>query len=569
MVERGWRAVGGRARGRCGPTPACAWSGRSRWPASRSCARRRATRAEALAALRADPAVAWAEADQPRRRRPPTRCSRSSGGSRTPARSVLGAPAVADADLDAPDAWAVSRGAGVTVAIVDTGVDAAIPTSPAALRRRAGTSSTATRRPTTRNGHGTHVAGTIAAAADDDGRRRRRARGDDHAAARARRAAAAGWSSDVAAAFERAAARGRADRQRVARARARSPSPSGWPSAAIRGRCSSSPAGNGGVDGVGDDVEVVREYPCVLTEANVLCVGASGPDDGARPRSPTTARASVDLFAPGVRIVSDFAARRPVARCAGLRGARRHVDGRAPSPPGAAALVAAARPGRGRRRHQGGAARRRRPPAGPGRPAVGGGRLNAARRARRGGRRRRARRAAAGRPRRRRGRRARPGARPAPPAAPAAAGGAARRAAGGPAPRLRGVRLSRRVVRCARRCRPALLRFPLAAPGTVTATLERRRCRARPLPLPARRARAARARPPGGTSGASGRAWPACGSARPLARDAAHVGGRPPRRVPRHPLTVASRRDARAASAPRWILTPSSARSSPSSCGRS
>ena len=46
-------------------------------------------------------------------------------------------------------------------------------------------------------------------------------------------------------------------------------------------------AGNGGVDGVGDDVEVVREYPCVLPEANVLCVGASDPQDGA-PASPTT-----------------------------------------------------------------------------------------------------------------------------------------------------------------------------------------------------------------------------------------------------------------------------------------
>ena len=40
---------------------------------------------------------------------------------------VLGVVGLADADIDAPEAWLRSRGTGVTVAVVDTGVNSTHP----------------------------------------------------------------------------------------------------------------------------------------------------------------------------------------------------------------------------------------------------------------------------------------------------------------------------------------------------------------------------------------------------------------------------------------------------------
>lgn len=83
------------------------------------------------------------------------------------------------ANVKAPQAWKVTRGAGVKVAVVDTGSDYSHPDLAANLVRQAGadmTKNTAYRCPfqpaggrSSRalaqddNGHGTHVAGTIAA----------------------------------------------------------------------------------------------------------------------------------------------------------------------------------------------------------------------------------------------------------------------------------------------------------------------------------------------------------------------------------------------------------------------
>ena len=89
------------------------------------------------------------------------------------ARSILSAPESDGSARDlqwslnrlrAEDAWKVSTGAGVTVAVLDTGVDAGHPDLVGrvlpgydATRRKAGVSSDP-------NGHGTHVAGSIVAA---------------------------------------------------------------------------------------------------------------------------------------------------------------------------------------------------------------------------------------------------------------------------------------------------------------------------------------------------------------------------------------------------------------------
>ncbi len=68
----------------------------------------------------------------------------------------------ADADIDAPEAWAISTGAGVRVAVIDTGVDFTHPDLAAAY---AGGWDYIfnDNDPQDDQGHGTHVAGTIAA----------------------------------------------------------------------------------------------------------------------------------------------------------------------------------------------------------------------------------------------------------------------------------------------------------------------------------------------------------------------------------------------------------------------
>ena len=86
-----------------------------------------------------------------------------------------------DADIDAPEAWAISKGSStVTVAVIDSGVDY---THPDLAANYAGGDDFVfgDGDPMDDHGHGTHVAGTIAAAMDNptgssgtSGRRRRR-----------------------------------------------------------------------------------------------------------------------------------------------------------------------------------------------------------------------------------------------------------------------------------------------------------------------------------------------------------------------------------------------------------
>ena len=416
-------------------------------------------RAEALAALRDDPGVAWAEADQPRRLAADPLFSLQWGLENTGA-SVLGSPAVADADLDATAAWAVTRGAGVTIALVDTGADLDHPDL--AGRLVAGWDFVdRDAAPDDANGHGTHIAGILAASRDDAG-----VAGVAPEAAvmplRVLDARGLGWSSDVAAAFQRAGDSG----VRIVNASLGSNTISSAERLAIRSHPATLfvvAAGNGGFDGMGDDVESVREYPCVLPEANVLCVGASDPQDG-RARFSNYGRVSVDLLAPGVRIASTF----PTGFSSTLQPGYEWLDGTSMSAPyaaGVAALVAAARPDADTAAIKAALIDGADRPAAVADATVSGGRLNAAGAL-----------AAAG------GTGAPPAAAPQPQAASAAPVPVPQAPAAVPpaattAPVLRGVRLSRRTLRCAKRCRPVTLRFRLVAPGAVTATAARRSCR--------------------------------------------------------------------------------------------
>lgn len=62
-------------------------------------------------------------------------------------------------------------------------------------------------------------------------------------------------------------------------------------------------AGNGGDDGVGDDIESSPAYPASFTSSNLVTVAASGPSDEVASFS-NTGKTSVDLAAPGVDILS-------------------------------------------------------------------------------------------------------------------------------------------------------------------------------------------------------------------------------------------------------------------------
>jgi hypothetical protein len=297
-------------------------------------------RARALAELRSDPDVRWAEPDRPRRAAAADPLAGVEWGLHNTGQMVWGDRGTIDADIDAAEAWTVTRGAGATVAVVDSGVDLHHPDLESRLEPGydwVGGDAVAA----DAEGHGTHVAGTIAAAENGIGAvgvapdarivplRVLDENGD-------------GWTSDVAAAFAWAGDHG----VRVVNASLGSTSPSAAEEQAIREHPGTLYVLASGNDGV--DVDVTPSYPCTYDVPNVLCVGATTPKD--RPASFSNfGAAGVDLFAPGTRIVSSF-----------LRGLPSNLDGfyatgdgyeimqgtsmASPHAAGAAALVAAAHP---------------------------------------------------------------------------------------------------------------------------------------------------------------------------------------------------------------------------------
>jgi thermitase len=301
-------------------------------------------RARALAELREDPDVLWAEPDR-RRRATADPMAGLLWGLNNTGQSIWGSRGTPDADIDAPEAWTVTRGAGVSVAVVDTGADLGHPDL--AARLQPGYDFVANdANPTDANGHGTHVAGTIAAADNGSG-----VVGVAPDASivplRVLDADGSGFSSDVAAAFAWAGDHG----IRVVNASLGADSPTAAEQQAIHDHPATLyvvAAGNGGDDGVGDDVDTTPEYPCSYGEANVLCVGATDFNDQIASFSNYGA-AGVDLFAPGTRVVSSW----PRGFASDFDFYYETGDGyeilqgtsmAAPHVAGAAALVAAANP---------------------------------------------------------------------------------------------------------------------------------------------------------------------------------------------------------------------------------
>jgi subtilisin family serine protease len=246
--------------------------------------------------------------------------------------SVLGAAGTVDADIDAPEAWDITKGSdAVTVAIADSGVAYDHPDLQSNIWKNPGESGAGREHngrdddhnglvddwhgwdfvsndndPRDYNGHGTHVAGTIGA------------RGNNAAgvtgvnwrvklmALRVADGNGVVTGAAMIAGFDYAASKG----ARVVNASFGSPDSS----RALLDTVRSNPktlfvaaAGNGGDDGAGDDNDRTPEYPCNFSAPNVICVAASDRADRLASFSNYGAR-SVDIAAPGVDIASTLPA---------------------------------------------------------------------------------------------------------------------------------------------------------------------------------------------------------------------------------------------------------------------
>jgi thermitase len=205
----------------------------------------------------------------------------------------------AGADMDVPDAWATSRGADVTVAVVDTGVDTVHPdlADQIDVRSRNFAGDGPEDQIGDLDGHGTKIAGVIAA--QDNSVGTIGVAPDAHVLVlRALGAEGSGDSTAIAAAFDYAGDLGIP----IVNASFNGPGSS----AAIEHAIASHPgtlfvvaAGNDH----GADDDTVPTYPCDVPAANLVCVGASTDADAPADFSNVGAH-SVDLFAPGVDVLA-------------------------------------------------------------------------------------------------------------------------------------------------------------------------------------------------------------------------------------------------------------------------
>ena len=294
--------------------------------------------ATAVARLERSPDVLYAERNLPR-----------------DAEQVANDPLLAQqwglATVGAPAAWNITTGdRAVTVAVVDTGIDLTHPDlspnlwhNPAeALDGRDDDGDgyvddvngwdfvDGDGDPADANGHGTHVAGTIAAEGNDAVGVSGVSWRAGLMALRALDANGRGYTSDLVRAYAYAASHG----ARIVNASLSGPDYSHSEYDAIAAATNVLfvvAAGNASSD---DDTKPT--YPCAYDLPNVLCVAASGRDDALAPFS-NYGIESVDLAAPGVGILSTW-----------LSGTYKTLSGTSMATPhvaGAAALVLAAHPG--------------------------------------------------------------------------------------------------------------------------------------------------------------------------------------------------------------------------------
>ena len=239
--------------------------------------------------------------------------------------SVAGTGGTVDADIDAPEAWQRSTGsAGVTVAVIDSGVQLDHPDLAASIWRNPGESGD--RReyngadddgnglvddwrgwdwvdgdndPADANGHGTHVAGTIGARGNDGRGVAGVAWNVSLMPLRTLGADGSGYVSDVIRAYRYAGAR----KAHVVNASLGGSSFSRAEQDAIAAAPQTLFVVAAGNDGTNNDT--APAYPCNYALANVVCVAATDQRDGLADFSNSGAM-SVDLAAPGVNIASTY-----------------------------------------------------------------------------------------------------------------------------------------------------------------------------------------------------------------------------------------------------------------------
>jgi subtilisin family serine protease len=212
----------------------------------------------------------------------------------------VGSRGIYDADIDAPEAWNQgATGAGQTVAVVDTGISAnhedIDPARVAAARNFVGGE------PIDDvgdgNGHGTHVAGTIAATADNGVGVAGVAPDADLAVARAIDDFGFGTDAEIAAAFDWAGDEG----YRVVNASLGGDDPAPLIQDKINDHPNTLYVVAAGNDGRDNDLHPT--YPCDIDEPNIVCVGATTNHDEPADFS-NHGDHSVDLFAPGEWVLS-------------------------------------------------------------------------------------------------------------------------------------------------------------------------------------------------------------------------------------------------------------------------
>jgi thermitase len=216
--------------------------------------------------------------------------------------SVLGTSGTPGDDIGATSAWLHSTGAGVTVAVVDTGVD---PTAPDLTGQTVagqsffnGVQGTPTQ---DQNGHGTFVSGIIAAIQNNGAGVTGVAPGAKVMPLQAVPANGIGSIADVAAAFNYAGQNG----VRIVNASLGGAATSQTLEQSIADSPNTLYVVAAGNSGTNNDDPSTPFDPCDLPEANLICVGATDQSD--RPASFTNyGAASVDLFAPGVNIASTW-----------------------------------------------------------------------------------------------------------------------------------------------------------------------------------------------------------------------------------------------------------------------
>ncbi|MBJ7330312.1 MAG: S8 family serine peptidase [Solirubrobacteraceae bacterium] len=255
---------------------------------------------DALAELRADPDVAYAEVDS-RVHAMTTDPLWTDQWALSNTGQLGGTPG---ADIGIASAWALGTGTGQTVAVVDGGVQIGHPDLAGQLDLADAydyVDRDAT--PQDLDGHGTHVAGTIAALADNGVGVAGVAPGARILPLRVMDDKGEGDLSDVIDAFDRAGDLG----VRVVNASFGGASGSQALSDVIAAHPRTAYVAAAGNKGTNNDV--TPTYPCNVPLANVICVGATDRTDhlASFTRGGTNVGATtVDLFAPGLSIRSTY-----------------------------------------------------------------------------------------------------------------------------------------------------------------------------------------------------------------------------------------------------------------------